>query len=88
VRREVVEHVLDQCIGIDCAAAHPFLGVSHRGPHQASPEACQRLAQPGVESIVARCEPTNAASIRVLEKAGLARRAIEGPLLGWVAEPS
>jgi len=44
------------------------------------------LAQPGVERVVARCEPKNAASIRVLEKVGMTRREIEGPLLAWVAE--
>jgi [ribosomal protein S5]-alanine N-acetyltransferase len=43
------------------------------------------LAQPSVEKIVARCDPNNAASIRVLEKVGMTRVGHVDELLLWEA---
>jgi len=43
------------------------------------------LAQPSVEKIVARCDPSNAASIRVLEKVGMNRVGHVEELLLWEA---
>ena len=43
------------------------------------------LEQPGVERVVARCDPANAPSIRVLEKLGFERVGRESGLLRWVA---
>jgi RimJ/RimL family protein N-acetyltransferase len=42
------------------------------------------LAQPGVERVVAGCDPDNAASIRVLEKLGFERAGTEDGQLRWV----
>jgi RimJ/RimL family protein N-acetyltransferase len=42
------------------------------------------LARPGVERVVARCDPDNAASIRVLEKTGFERAGTDGEQLRWV----
>jgi ribosomal-protein-alanine N-acetyltransferase len=41
------------------------------------------LAQPSVETIVARCDPRNAQSARVLEKIGMTRLAERDSLLHW-----
>ena len=43
------------------------------------------VEQPGVERVVARCDPANAPSIRVLEKLGFERVGRESGLLRWVA---
>lgn len=55
-------------------------------------EAVQALAawaleQPGVRHVVAGCEPDNAASIRVLEKAGFRRDAVIEGLVRWTLHP-
>jgi RimJ/RimL family protein N-acetyltransferase len=42
------------------------------------------LAQPGVERVVAGCDPDNAASIRVLEKLGFERAGEADGQLRWV----
>ena len=43
------------------------------------------LEQSCVERVFARCEPTNRASIRVLEKIGMSRRGTSGQMLLWQA---
>ena len=59
----------------------------HRGRGYATEAAVALIAwgleQEGVARIVARCDPSNAASIRVLEKAGMKRRGAEGGMLRW-----
>jgi len=45
------------------------------------------LRQSGVDEVTAQCERSNAASIRVLEKAGLQRNGERGPRLLWSARP-
>ena len=45
------------------------------------------LAQPGVERVVSRCDPANAPSLRVLEKAGFVRRGEADGMLLWEWEP-
>lgn len=46
------------------------------------------LAQPSVEKIVAKCDPNNAASIRVLEKVGMNRVGTVDEMLLWEASRS
>ena len=41
------------------------------------------LRQPGIETVVARCEPDNEASIRTLERAGFERAGEDGGQLRW-----
>jgi len=45
------------------------------------------LAQPGVERVVSRCDPANAPSLRVLEKAGFVRRGEADGMLLWEWDP-
>ena len=42
------------------------------------------LGQEGVTRVTARCDPENAASVRVLEKAGLEREGEVGGLARWM----
>ena len=42
------------------------------------------LAQPSVEQVIAKCDPANAPSFRVLEKLGMTRRGEEDGMLVWV----
>jgi ribosomal-protein-alanine N-acetyltransferase len=44
--------------------------------------------QPSVQRVVAHCEPTNRASIRVLEKLGMTPRGTDGRMLAWEADAS
>jgi ribosomal-protein-alanine N-acetyltransferase len=44
------------------------------------------LARDGVLRVAARCADTNAASIRVLEKAGMHRIGVSDGMIGWSAE--
>jgi [ribosomal protein S5]-alanine N-acetyltransferase len=43
------------------------------------------LAQPPVERVVAKCDPANAPSVRVLEKIGMTRRGDTDGMLVWEA---
>jgi ribosomal-protein-alanine N-acetyltransferase len=43
------------------------------------------LSHPAVERVVARCDPANAPSVRVLEKIGMTRRGEEEGMLAWGA---
>ncbi len=45
------------------------------------------LSRHDVRRVVARCEETNAASIRVLEKAGMRRTGASEGMIAWTAEP-
>jgi ribosomal-protein-alanine N-acetyltransferase len=42
------------------------------------------LARDGVSRVVARCEDTNAASIRVLEKIGMRRTSASAGMIAWI----
>jgi RimJ/RimL family protein N-acetyltransferase len=44
------------------------------------------FAQPGVRRVVARCDPGNAPSVRVLEKLGMRRTGEQDGLLTWEAD--
>jgi ribosomal-protein-alanine N-acetyltransferase len=43
--------------------------------------------QRGVRTVIAHCDPSNPASIRVLEKAGMKRTRTRDHLLAWSTEP-
>jgi ribosomal-protein-alanine N-acetyltransferase len=43
------------------------------------------LSQPSVERVIAKCDPSNSPSVRVLEKIGMTRRGEEGGMLLWEA---
>ena len=44
--------------------------------------------QPSVRRVVAHCEPTNRASVRVLEKLGMSLRGVSNRMLAWEANAS
>lgn len=45
------------------------------------------LSQPGVERVIAKCDPANAPSVRVLEKIGLTRTGESEGMLLWEVRP-
>ena len=59
----------------------------YRNQGYATEMACRLIAwalqQPGVTSVIAECLHNNLGSIKVLEKAGMQRTALDGELLKW-----
>lgn len=59
----------------------------YRNQGYATEMACHLIAwalqQPGVTSVIAECLHNNLGSIKVLEKAGMQRTALDGELLKW-----
>jgi RimJ/RimL family protein N-acetyltransferase len=45
------------------------------------------LSQPGVGRVIAKCDPANAPSVRVLEKIGLTRTGESEGMLLWEVRP-